>query len=329
MEQAQSRALEALQPFVHLANSSTSHSPRFVANLITNATSAPNVFIFSELLETNAVQSLSNPNTPDEYRPYLLLLQLFSWGTWEEYCGISGLPTLNDQQSLKLRLLSIATLSTTHNPLTYPILIKSLGLKSHIELESLVTKANYSSLISARLSPTTNPATVNVLSVAPLRDVRPQAVETMIPVLLEWEYRCQTVVNGIEAEISRIKADARNKHLKKRDRAFRFDKSLAGWDGGEDGDGNNKFFSGGGATSDMSTRRSGRFSKDSGSGGSSSNSGRRLFGGASSKGNKRAFNATGHKGAITGSAQMPSIDGRLEGMRDSNRDPKRLLGAQS
>lgn len=87
MDQSQKQALEALQPFIHLANSSTTHSARFIANIITNATSAPNTFIFAELLETQAVQSLARPDTPEEYRSYLKLLEIFAWGSWEEYHG--------------------------------------------------------------------------------------------------------------------------------------------------------------------------------------------------------------------------------------------------
>jgi COP9 signalosome complex subunit 7 len=90
MDQSQSRALEALQPFIHLTTSSTASSPRFIANIITNATSSPNTFVFAELLETPAVQALGAPDTPEEFRGYLKLLEIFAWGTWQEYHGESS-----------------------------------------------------------------------------------------------------------------------------------------------------------------------------------------------------------------------------------------------
>jgi COP9 signalosome complex subunit 7 len=93
MDPSHTRALEALQPFIHLANSSNASSPRFVANIITNATSSPQTFIFSELLETPAVQALRSPNTPEEFRGYLKLLEIFAWGTWREYHGPFPVPT--------------------------------------------------------------------------------------------------------------------------------------------------------------------------------------------------------------------------------------------
>lgn len=61
--------------------------PRFVANLITNATSSPQTYVFAELLESPAVQALRAPETPDEFKGYLTLLEIFAWGTWEQYHG--------------------------------------------------------------------------------------------------------------------------------------------------------------------------------------------------------------------------------------------------
>lgn len=117
--------------------------------------------------------------------------------------------------------------------------MKALSISTPAELESLVTTAIYSSLITARLSPATNPPTVNVTSVAPLRDVRPQTVSTMISVLSEWEGRCGEVIGGIEAEIAKIKAQAAKNRERERERALRLERSIAGWegDGGNDFDG--------------------------------------------------------------------------------------------
>jgi COP9 signalosome complex subunit 7 len=115
--------------------------------------------------------------------------------------------------------------------------MKALSISNPAELESLVTTAIYNSLITARLSPATNPPTVHVSSVAPLRDVRPQTVSTMISILSEWEGRCGGVIGGIEAEIAKIKAQAAKNRERERDRASRLERSIAGWegDGADDG----------------------------------------------------------------------------------------------
>lgn len=84
----------------------------------------------------------------------------------------------------------------------------ALSTPTKAELESLVTTAIYASLITARLSPASNPPSVNVTAVAPLRDVQPQSLPKMIANLSEWESRCGEVVSDLEAEIARIKSDA-------------------------------------------------------------------------------------------------------------------------
>ncbi|KAF4767987.1 hypothetical protein N7455_012292 [Penicillium solitum] len=208
MDQTHTRALEALQPFIHLARSNSAGSPRFIANLITNATSSTQTYVFAELLELPTVQALRSPDTPAEFKGHLKLLEIFAWGTWQEYQTTPNLPELNTEQTLKLRLLSLLTLSTTIKPLTYSALMTALSAPTKAELESLVTKAIYASLITARLSPASNPPSVNVTAVAPLRDVQPQSLPQMITNLSEWESRCGEVVSDLEAEIARVKSDA-------------------------------------------------------------------------------------------------------------------------
>ncbi|KAJ5700431.1 hypothetical protein N7536_003444 [Penicillium majusculum] len=208
MDQTHIRALEALQPFIHLARSNSAGSPRFIANLITNATSSTQTYVFAELLELPTVQALRSPDTPAEFKGHLKLLEIFAWGTWQEYQTTPNLPELNTEQTLKLRLLSLLTLSTTIKPLTYSALMTALSAPTKAELESLVTKAIYASLITARLSPASNPPSVNVTAVAPLRDVQPQSLPQMITNLSEWESRCGEVVSDLEAEIARVKSDA-------------------------------------------------------------------------------------------------------------------------
>ncbi|KAA8644577.1 hypothetical protein EYZ11_001443 [Aspergillus tanneri] len=229
MDQVHTRAMEALQPFVHLANSNSAKSPRFVANLITNATSSPNTYVFAELLETPAIQALRSKDVPEEFHGYLTLLEVFAWGTWQDYQATPNLPSLNDEQTLKLRLLSLLSLSATVKPLAYETLMDSLSISAPADLESLVTTAIYSSLITARLSPTTNPPTVNVTSVAPLRDVKPQSLSTMISVLANWETRCGDVITDIEAEIARIKTNSAKRRAKEREHAELFEKTLSNW----------------------------------------------------------------------------------------------------
>jgi len=78
----QTKALNALEPFLALSKSAT--SPRAASDLVMQATGAPNTYVFAELLQTPNIQSL---RTSDEYASHLSLLEIFAWGTWEDYKG--------------------------------------------------------------------------------------------------------------------------------------------------------------------------------------------------------------------------------------------------
>jgi COP9 signalosome complex subunit 7 len=76
----QIRALNALEPLVVLSKSAT--SPRAAADLVTQATSSPHTYVFAELLQTKNIQALRDSQ---EYRGHLKLLEIFAWGSWEDY----------------------------------------------------------------------------------------------------------------------------------------------------------------------------------------------------------------------------------------------------
>ncbi|CEN59751.1 Putative COP9 signalosome complex subunit 7 [Aspergillus calidoustus] len=229
MDQVHNRAMDALQPFVHLADSSSASSPRFVTNIITNATSSPHTYVFAELLERPSVQALRSPDTPSELQGYLTLLEIFAWGTWQDYQQTPNLPALSVEQARKLRLLSLLSLASTTKPLTYESLMSPLSLSAPSELETLVTTAIYSSLITARLSPATTPPTVNVTSVAALRDVKPTSLPAIISTLAAWESRCGSVITDIEAEIAKIRADSAQRRAREHTRLIVIEKTLAKW----------------------------------------------------------------------------------------------------
>nr|POE66110.1 cop9 signalosome complex subunit 7a [Quercus suber] len=208
----QSRALNALAPFVALAKSAT--SPRAAADLVTQATSAPNTSFFAELLQHPNIHALSSN---EEYASAYELLRIFAWGTWDQYKASSNLPQLSDAQSHKLRLLSLLTIAsqkqtalTSGANLSYTSLCKNLGLSSPAELESLITEAIYNDLLVGTLNPATQ--TVVVASVAPLRDVAPGSIQDMMAELVAWSGRCDSVLADLELEIAKVKSEARKRY---------------------------------------------------------------------------------------------------------------------
>ena len=214
----QSRALNALAPFLALAKSAT--SPRASADLVTQATSAQNTYVFAELLQQPNVQALKGN---EQYGNFYDLLTVFAWGTWEGYKNTRDLPRLSDAQTLKLRLLSLLTIAsektssaatgaTPSSNLSYASLCSRLDLESPIDLEHLITQAIYSNLISATLNPANQ--TVVISSVAPLRDLAPGSIASMIAELDAWSERCETVLGDLEAEMASVKKEAQRRHAR-------------------------------------------------------------------------------------------------------------------
>ncbi|TQN68620.1 COP9 signalosome complex subunit 7a, partial [Colletotrichum shisoi] len=198
----QTKALNALEPFLALSKSAT--SSRAAADLVTRVTSNPNTFLFTELLETPQIQALSQ--SPD-FLPHLRLLEIFSDGTYTAYLA-SGqqLPRLNDAQTLKLRQLSLLTLARDRSNLTYAALQSALGLPSARALEDLVISAIYAGLLDATLDP--HRQAVHVNSLATLRDLAPGAVPPMIRALHAWSSRCESTLEDLESQIAGIREAA-------------------------------------------------------------------------------------------------------------------------
>ncbi|ETI19808.1 hypothetical protein G647_08821 [Cladophialophora carrionii CBS 160.54] len=242
MDQVQTKALAAIQPIIYQITSSKNASPRFVAELIKGAISDRGAYIFTELLQLPTVQALRGT----EFEPWLTLLEIFSWGTYEEYKANPSLPQLDVHQTLKLRQLTLLTLASpfspptpddTTNNLTYAALLSRLQLSNPDELEGLITASIDGNLLTARLYPTSSPPAVHIISVAPLRDLRPQSLPTLLQILQTWESRCVSVVSDLESQIATIRATAQQRALKEKKRQDLVDSLVLSTDKPSNGNG--------------------------------------------------------------------------------------------
>ncbi|KAI1138169.1 hypothetical protein F5Y05DRAFT_385342 [Hypoxylon sp. FL0543] len=203
----QTKALNALEPYLALTKSAT--APRAAADLVTQATSNPNTYVFAELLQAPQIQDLRQS---PEYAPYLALLEIFSFGSFEAYThaqtrtSAPTLPKLNDAQTLKLRQLSLLTLARNPRNLSYATLQHALGLPDSRAVEDLVISAIYAGLIEAQLDPRNQ--TVHVSGLSPLRDLEPDSIPSMLKSLRSWSSRCSTTLADLESQISAVKAAA-------------------------------------------------------------------------------------------------------------------------
>ena len=273
MDPHQTSALNALAPFLALAPSAT--SPRAAADLISQATSAPNTYVFAELLQAPQIQHLRDAEPT--WARWLRVLELFCWGTWAEYQGAFSppsplhplplsspwrdlpavpltrprpatpdLPTLSDAQAHKLRLLTLLSLASnpSSTTLTYPALQSALGLATPAALEALVTAAIYAALLQARLDP--RAARVHVGGVAPLRDVAPGAVPALAGLLAAWEARCAGVLADVEARAAAVKRGARERENGRREWEGRWEELVKGREKEKEGAGANGLAGGSG-----------------------------------------------------------------------------------
>ncbi|GME37323.1 hypothetical protein GTA08_BOTSDO09898 [Neofusicoccum parvum] len=217
----QTRALNALEPF--LALSKSANSPRAAVDLVTQATAAPNTYVFAELLQAPTVQALRDS---PEHQPHLRLLEIFAWGTWQDYvekliphltpaAAKDTLPPLSDAQTQKLKLLSLLPLSASPTTqLTYDHLRTTLDIATTRALEDLLITAIYSHLITGSLDPAA--ARVTVTSVAPLRDLAPGSVPALVAELGAWAARCDDTLAELDAEIAAVKKRAAEREARRR-----------------------------------------------------------------------------------------------------------------
>ena len=186
--------------------------------MIVRATSAPNTFTFTELLQAPQIQAFASSS--DELAPYLALLNIFSYGTYASLKDVPNLPPLNDAQALKLRQLSLLSHAQDSNrnngdgvsPSSYSTLLHHLSLSEARELEELVISTIYAGLIDAKLDPKNELVRIN--SVAALRDVAPgtdthsDAIGNLLSNLQAWAGRCEATLLSLEAQMSKLRADA-------------------------------------------------------------------------------------------------------------------------
>ncbi|SGY62907.1 BQ5605_C007g04752 [Microbotryum silenes-dioicae] len=134
------------QPFCLLAKSARGAS---AAALVAQATAAPGVYVFGELLAMPSIQDLA---TSEGHASSLELLKIFAYGTWSDYHqNRSSLPELGPVQEVKLRHLTIVSLAMQARVIAYSTLLSTLELDSIPKLEDLLIEGIYAGVFDGRL----------------------------------------------------------------------------------------------------------------------------------------------------------------------------------
>ncbi|KDE04363.1 hypothetical protein MVLG_05242 [Microbotryum lychnidis-dioicae p1A1 Lamole] len=135
-----------LEPFCLLAKSARGAS---AAALVAQATAAPGVYVFGELLAMPSIQDLA---TSEGHASSLELLKIFAYGTWSDYHqNRSSLPELGPVQEVKLRHLTIVSLAMQARVIAYSTLLSTLELDSIPKLEDLLIEGIYAGVFDGRL----------------------------------------------------------------------------------------------------------------------------------------------------------------------------------
>jgi COP9 signalosome complex subunit 7 len=171
-----------LEQFVLLAKSTRGDAAK---HLIEQAIMSPGVYVFAELLNCRNIAELAQST---ETRPHFDLLQLFAYGTYEQFIDERHkLPPLNDAMQLKLRQLTIASLAANCRRIGYATLLARLHLNGNVrQLEDLIIDAIYKGIIDGKLDPRNQLLEIESWR---SRDVAVGDTQAMTDVLANWSIK--------------------------------------------------------------------------------------------------------------------------------------------
>ncbi|ESK86477.1 cop9 complex subunit 7a [Moniliophthora roreri MCA 2997] len=173
------------------------------AKLIQDATSAPGVFVFSELLELPNIQELGKS---EEHEKFLSLLQLFAYKTYQDYLRHQDkLPPLTPAQIVKLKQLSIVTLAAEKRILPYNELMNVLQTPTIRELEDLIIDAIYLDLLRGKLDQKEEQFEIEYTMG---RDLEPGKVDSLLVALKDWASTTSAVLRTLDEKIQAINNEA-------------------------------------------------------------------------------------------------------------------------
>ncbi|WVQ84974.1 hypothetical protein IAT38_007138 [Cryptococcus sp. DSM 104549] len=183
-----------IEPFLLLARSTRGAA---AAKIVMDATAAPGVYVFSELLEIPNIQQLaSDPTFGSHYQ----LLRLFAYGTLAQYQENTALfPDLWPSHLVKLKHLTLVSLAHEHRSLPYDRLLSTLQLDSTRQLEDLIIDTIYAGLLAGKIHH--QEAVLHVDWVAG-RDLRAEDLVEVQKGLANWCQTAQTLLQALDTQIA-------------------------------------------------------------------------------------------------------------------------------
>ncbi|KIM81784.1 hypothetical protein PILCRDRAFT_821130 [Piloderma croceum F 1598] len=185
-----------LEPFLLMSKSAKGAA---AAKLIQDATSAPGVFVFAELLELPNIQELSKS---EQHTQFYSLLQLFSYKTFQDYLQHKdALPHLNKAQVTKLKHLSIVSLAMDRRILPYSDLLEALQMPTIRDLEDLIIDAIYLDILRGKLDQKEQQLEVEYTMG---RDLEPGKIEEVLAALRNWASTTSAVLSSLDNQLNSL-----------------------------------------------------------------------------------------------------------------------------
>jgi len=207
----------ALQQHVKSAQSLKNETA--LVNLIKQVLSAPDVFVFGELLSTDSIIGLSKKG--GEAQQHYELLEIFAYGKYSDYKAKQNeLPKLTEKQAKKLKQLTIASLASESHVIPYSVLLRELDVADSElrELEDLIIDALYKDIVIGKLD---HEKQVFQVESSIGRDLKPGDMDKMISTLLAWQNQSEILLKTIEekmqmAQSHRSEITSHKQHFEKK-----------------------------------------------------------------------------------------------------------------
>ncbi|ODN81553.1 hypothetical protein L202_01971 [Cryptococcus amylolentus CBS 6039] len=192
----------ALEPFLILVRSTKGAA---AAKVILDATAAPGVYVFGELLDAPNVQQLA---AEPSFEGHIELLRLFAYGTLSDYeKNKSSFPELKEAHLHKLKQLTLVALALQHRSLSYDHISSALQLESIRQVEDTVIDTIYAGLLTGKLHH--DQKVLHIDSVSG-RDVRPKDLEQLQQGLANWCQTAQTLLSALDNQINTLRTASAN-----------------------------------------------------------------------------------------------------------------------
>ncbi|KAI0638941.1 hypothetical protein C8Q77DRAFT_1213665 [Trametes polyzona] len=185
-----------LEPFLLMSKAAKGAA---AAKLIQDATSAPGVFVFGELLEQPNIQELAGN---EQHSRFYSLLQLFAYRTYADYIQHKeSLPPLSDTQTTKLKQLTLVSLAQDSRILPYDELQRALDMPTVRELEDLIIDAIYLDIVRGKLDQKEGQFEVEYTMG---RDLEPGKIEQLLASLQNWASTTAAVLATLDNKLAEL-----------------------------------------------------------------------------------------------------------------------------